>query len=118
MNLLITIFLSFALAGPLTSTQNKQNKIVIGRNFQILETQQIKFVPLKTIDPKLFVDSNIPRQISLRDNQSRIKNQGMRGACTYFTVTGLAESLIKRATNQEVDLSEEYLAWAAKTKKK
>jgi len=89
--------------------------MVDGRDFLIPETQAIRFVSLRKIDSSLF--ANFPLRVDLRAQQSAVKNQGMRGACTYFTVTSLVESLIKQKTGREVDLSEEYLAWAAKVKK-
>ncbi len=88
---------------------------VKGKNFKVLATQQIHFVPLKKITPKLYNNAIFPRIVDLRGYQSKVKSQGMRGACSYFVITGLVESLIKKTTNREIDLSEEYLAWAAKT---
>lgn len=88
--------------------------MVNGNNFSIPATQQINFVPLKKIDPKLY--KNFPARIDLSSIQSQVKSQGPRGACTYFTLNSLVESLIKKETGKELDLSEEYLAWAAKTK--
>lgn len=89
---------------------------VQGRNFSVPATQQIEFVPLRKVDQNAF--SKLPPSVSLVNIQSSVKSQGSRGACTYFAATGLVESLIKKATGQELDLSEEYLAWAAKTKAK
>lgn len=94
------------------------NEIVNGRNFRVLATQEINFVPLRKIDSNFFNDPSLPRHIDLRPIQSKVKSQGMRGACTYFVITGLVESLIKKEYKREVDLSEEYLAWATKQKKK
>lgn len=92
--------------------------IVEGNNFSIPETQEIDFIPLIKIDPVLFQDPSLPRQLNLKKYQSTVKNQGQRGACTYFVFTSLVESIIKKKTNQSLDLSEEYLAWASKVKKK
>ncbi len=91
-------------------------EFVEGKNFKVPVTQDIHFVPLKKIESHLF--NKFPRMLDLKMHQSEVKSQGLRGACTYFVITGLVESLIKKSTGQEIDLSEEYLAWAAKTKKK
>lgn len=98
-------FLSLALF-------SSEPKIVIGGSFSILATQQINFVPLKKIDLKLY--KKFPNRIDLKPIQSKVKSQGQRGACTYFTLNSLVESLIKKETGIELDLSEEFLAWAAK----
>ncbi|WP_413291129.1 C1 family peptidase [Bdellovibrio sp. HCB337] len=92
------------------------NELVLGKNFKVPVEQDIHFVSLEKINLDLF--SGFPRKIDLRDIQSEVKSQGARGACTYFVITSLIESLIKKSTGTETDLSEEYLAWAAKTKKK
>lgn len=92
--------------------------VIIGKTFSVPATQQIQFVPLRKIDPKLYQDPSIPKEVNLREFQSKVKLQGARGACTYFVITSLIESLIKKETGIEVDLSEEYLAWSAKTKLK
>ena len=92
--------------------------MVAGPNFAVPATQQIRFVALSKIDPKLYQHPLIPKEIDLRKFQSKVKLQGARGACTYFVITSLVESLIKKQTGIEVDLSEEYLAWSAKTKLK
>ncbi len=91
-------------------------EFVEGQNFKVPVTQDIHFVPLKKIESHRF--NKFPKMIDLKIHQSEVKSQGMRGACTYFVIVGLVESLIKKSTGKEIDLSEEYLAWAAKTKKK
>lgn len=88
--------------------------MVNGNDFSIPATQQINFVSLKKIDPTLY--RKFPTLVDLRVIQSKVKSQGPRGACTYFTLNSLVESIIKKETGKELDLSEEYLAWAAKTK--
>lgn len=107
------------MVAPLVQASPKKRVVMVeARDFKTEATQQIEFVPLRKINPTLFNNLNVPRQIDLRSNQTTVKSQGKRGACTYFTFTSLAESLIKRATGKDVDLSEEYIAWAAKTKLK
>lgn len=117
MNLFCKIFSLVAVMISAVSSY-AENEMVVGKHFSVPATQQIRFVPLRKIDLSLYKDSSIPRMINLRDIQSKVKSQGMRGACTYFVTTSLIESLIIKATGREVDLSEEYLAWAAKTKLK
>lgn len=106
------------LPNPTYFGQESDGEMVEGNSFRIPETQNIDFVPLARIDPDLYEDPKLPRSVNLRAFQSKAKSQGMRGACTYFAFTGLAESIIKQDTNKELDLSEEYLAWAGKVKKK
>lgn len=90
--------------------------IVVGSNFKIPATQQVEFVALKKFDESLLKEKSLPRIINLRSEQSRVKSQGQRGACTYFVISSLVESLIKKKFNKELDLSEEYIAWAGKVK--
>lgn len=92
------------------------DEVVLGKNFKIPIEQQIEFVPLKKVDPAVYRE--FPKKVDLIEIQSEVKSQGMRGSCTYFVMTSLIESLIKKSTGKEIDLSEEYLAWAAKTKMK
>ena len=107
------IFFSLSVLGT-----EKPDLMVVGNNFRIPATQQIHFIPQKQIDPELFEDSSLPRIVDLRNDQSKVKSQGPRGACTYFVVTSLTEYLIKQKTGKEIDMSEEYLAWASKAKLK
>lgn len=100
------------------SAQSSPGPIVKGKDFQTLATQQIRFVSLKKSDQALFADQNLLRRVDLKGDQTAVRNQGRRDACTYFVTTALVESFIKKSTGKELDLSEEYLAWAAKTKKK
>lgn len=93
-----------------------QNSMVIGDDFSIPDTQQVEFVPLAPIDRVELSDPTLPRSLDLRGSQSKVKSQGNRGACTYFVFTGLVESLLKSQSGQEIDLSEEYLAWAGKVR--
>lgn len=91
--------------------------MVVGRSFTIPATQQIAFVPLKSTVSLKFINNHNPKILDLRENQSTVKNQGQRGSCTYFVMSSLIESLIKKETNKSIDISEEYIAWAGKVKK-
>jgi len=51
----------------------------------------------------------LPASFSLRDKQTKVKNQGSRGTCTGFAVTAIAEFLTGHP-----DLSEEYIFAKAK----
>jgi C1A family cysteine protease len=73
---------------------------------------------LKKIDVGIFNDKSIPRKMDLRSEQSSVKNQGQRGSCTYFVMSSLLESLIIQKQKTEIDISEEYMAWAGKVKNK
>jgi C1A family cysteine protease len=90
--------------------------MVVGSNFKIPATQQFKFVPLKKTEDEVFKSLAIPRRIDLKLEQSAVKSQGKRGACTYFVISSLVESLIKKKFKKELDISEEYIAWAGKVK--
>jgi C1A family cysteine protease len=81
--------------------------MVVGRNFTIPATQQISFVPLKKSVSANFIKNHNPQLLDLREFQSPVKNQGQRGACTYFVISSLVESLIKKELNKSVDVSEE-----------
>ena len=71
------------------------DEFVLGRNFKVPVTQDIHFVELGKFDPTTF--AAFPRKVDLRDIQSEVKSQGARGACTYFVITSLVESLIKKS---------------------
>jgi len=58
---------------------------------------------------------SLPPVIDLSDFMTTVKNQGDRNTCSYFATIALVESAIKRKMKIEVDLSEEYLNYAAKT---
>lgn len=90
--------------------------MVSGNNFSILATQQIAFIPLKTKKHDALQNKTLPRIVDLKQYQSPIKNQGQRGACTYFVISSLLESLIKKTYDRTVDISEEHIAWASKAK--
>ena len=111
-----SIFSFFASVGVCLNSFADTTLIVDGRNFKVPATQEIRFVAPKKFDSAEF--KKIPDKIDLRSIQSSVKSQGKRGACTYFVITSLVESLIKKSTGREIDISEEYLAWSAKTKKK
>src|SRR5271165_4875761 len=94
------ILISFA-GPPSRADQTSAGSLVHGRNFSVPATQQIKFVPLRKIDPTLYLDKRLPRQLDLRAEQSSVKRQGQRGACTYFAITGLIEGIIKKELHKE-----------------
>ncbi len=56
----------------------------------------------------------LPMKFSLRDFQSKIKNQGRRGACTAFSTVAGSECLNRDEYPSELDLSEEFLFKKAK----
>lgn len=106
----------FVLALVSTNVQSSE-LMVIGRNFTIPATQQITFVPLKETVSEEFIKNHNPKKMDLTSIQSSVKNQGQRGSCTYFVISSLIEGLIKKEMNKDVDISEEYIAWASKVKK-
>lgn len=116
---MISLFNSILISASLSFAQAPNSPLMLeGNHFLLPETQDIEFVPLAKVDPSLFEDPSLPRRVDLREVQSKVKSQGTRGACTYFVFTSLVESLVKIHLNRDLDLSEEYLAWAGKVKKK
>lgn len=97
--------------------QATESPVVTGRNFEVLQTQEIDFVDLVRSDLSR-LGRAIPRSVDLRPIQSKVKLQGDRGSCTYFVISSMLESLIKKRMGREIDISEEYMAWASKTKMK
>ncbi|MGE4233528.1 MAG: C1 family peptidase [Bacteriovoracia bacterium] len=106
---LLTLFSVSAYAAQIPA-------LVTGNCFAALETQQIQFIDLRPVDMNTL--KNVPRKVDLRQYQTPVQSQGKRGACTYFTLLGLVESIIKRSTGRDITLSAEYLAWAAKARLK
>lgn len=58
---------------------------------------------------------DLPKQIDLSPIMTSIKQQGERGSCSFFTLTGIAEAAIKKDLGLEANLSEEYMNYAIKT---
>lgn len=54
------------------------------------------------------VSNDLARLISL---QTPVKSQERRGVCSIFSAAGIFESLFKRKSHAELDLSENYLAY-------
>ena len=113
MNIFILLFSFLALPKIALSAE----VMVVGNNFTVPATQQITFVPLKKSVSDKFIKDHNPKILDLRDIQSSVKSQGQRGACTYFVISSLVESIIKKSLHREIDISEEYIAWAGKVKK-
>jgi hypothetical protein len=65
-----------------------------------------------TLDESQLTD--LPKLVDLSADMTPAKNQSDRGTCTFFTVIGLVEAAIKKDLGKEVNLSEEYLNYAAK----
>lgn len=49
------------------------------------------------------------KSISLRTDFTPIKNQGQIGACTVFAITSIFEYILKKNTQEEIDLSESFV---------
>ncbi|WP_198011904.1 C1 family peptidase [Bacteriovorax sp. BAL6_X] len=56
----------------------------------------------------------IPSTLDLRSIQSSVKNQGNRGACTFFSATSLLESEIIKQQNIEINISEQFMIYTTK----
>ena len=50
--------------------------------------------------------AELPREIDLKSDQTSIKNQGGRGACTFFSTIGLIESVVKKDLSLEANFLE------------
>ncbi|MFG1493424.1 C1 family peptidase [Halobacteriovorax sp. ZH4_bin.1] len=58
--------------------------------------------------------SLVPNTVDLSNIQSSVKNQGNRGACTFFSATSLLESEIIKQHNIEINISEQFMIFAVK----
>jgi hypothetical protein len=81
-----------------------KNKIVLGAYSDMFS--------YSTLDESQLTD--LPKLVDLSADMTPAKNQADRGTCTFFTVIGLVEGAIKKDLGKEVNLSEEYLIYAAK----
>lgn len=61
---------------------------------------------------------DLPSIVDLKENMTAVRDQAERGTCSFFAATALVESAIKKKMNAEVNLSEEYLNYAVKSKGK
>ena len=52
------------------------------------------------------VTKKLPAEADLRENFTRIKDQGQLGSCTAFAVVSVYEYFVKREQKKEIDLSE------------
>jgi len=82
--------------------------------------QVFKLMPFFTDYQKPDREFRSPRMRHLRSRvdlsglQSAVKNQGSRGSCAYFAAMALCEHAAKRASGQDLNFSEEYLAYYTK----
>lgn len=49
------------------------------------------------------------KSVSLKEYFTKIKDQGQIGACTVFAISSIYEYILKRHTDEEVDLSESFV---------
>ena len=59
--------------------------------------------------------SDLPRSINLINDMSPVKNQSDRGACSLFSTAAMLEATIKKDLKLEVNLSEEFINYSAKS---
>jgi hypothetical protein len=52
--------------------------------------------------------TSTPEQVSLKDHQTPLKNQGGRGTCVDFCIVAAMEARLHRQLGREVNLSEQY----------
>jgi C1A family cysteine protease len=108
--LLSTLVLSTLVAscGPsrknTSANQTYKGKVVLGAFADTMSPSTINLEALQ----------NLPKVVDLTQFMTPVKNQNDRGVCSIFSTTGLIEAAIKKDLQQEVNLSEEYLNYAAK----
>lgn len=66
-----------------------------------------------TFDESKLLD--LPRVINFSDEMTSVKDQGNRGTCTYFSLIGVLEGVIKQDLKLDVNFSEEFLVHETKT---
>lgn len=49
------------------------------------------------------------KSVNLKEFFTKVKDQGQIGACTVFAISSIYEYILKRNTNEEVDLSESFV---------
>lgn len=99
-----TILASCSNKPAATSNASYKSKIVLGAYSDM--------VSYPTLDESQLTD--LPKLVDLSGDMTPAKNQGDRGTCTFFTTLGIIEGAIKKDLKTEVNLSEEYLNYAAK----
>ena len=81
-----------------------KNKIILGAFLDMVS-------PSTLDESKL---QNLPRVVDLSHDMTPVRDQSDRLTCTHFSTIGIVESAIKKDLGIEVNLSEEYLNYAAK----
>ena len=99
------IFQSCSKGDPSVNKNINQNKFVLGA---FRDT-----VSPSTLDESQLQD--LPQLIDLSEFMTPAKNQSDRGTCTHFSTMGMVEGTLKKDLGIEVNLSEEYLNYKAKT---
>ena len=87
------------------SSSKYRSTIVLGKYYDL-------------VTPSTFNESelnDLPRVVDLKGDLTSVKNQASRGTCTFFSTTALLEATVKKDQNIEVNLSEEYMNYAAKS---
>ncbi|MFQ5858904.1 MAG: C1 family peptidase [Anaerolineae bacterium] len=67
----------------------------------------------RSLLPELPVPDELPERVSLVDRMPAVRNQGMRGTCVAHACAAVREFLTE---DTQVDLSEQFLYWAARQK--
>ncbi|MCX6180343.1 MAG: C1 family peptidase [Bacteroidetes bacterium] len=70
-----------------------------------------------TFNPNDSIYKTIPQSVDLRPYMTPVKNQGDRNTCFAYAAISLMEFEYKRMFDVDVDLSEEYLIYLAKSDK-
>ncbi len=108
MNIKIVIILAVSVA--LTSCSKTKNINKLNKSEVVLQ----KFYDI--VSPPTLDESKLtmlPKKIDLAKDMTPVKNQSTRSTCTIFSTMGIVEATLKKDLGIEVNLSEEYLNYAA-----
>jgi C1A family cysteine protease len=112
---MIKLFFVTLTLSTLLQSCGQQNKSVESNNYK--NTIKLgKFydnVNNSTFDESKLTD--LPRSINLIKDMSSVKNQSDRDSCTFFSTAAMLEATIKKDMGIEVNLSEEYINYSAKS---
>lgn len=83
-----------------------ENGFIVDGTVYLLDVkhEEVKFD--ETYVPK---NNNIEESIDLRENFTKIKDQGKIGACTVFSIASIYEYLLKKNAQKDIDLSESFV---------
>lgn len=111
--IILALFSSTVFADKDTGPTYKFN----GKSYQLEKIEDFSFLYRNQVRGEERQDADLssyPQTMNLRENQTEVKDQGMRGACSFFATAGLIEGSIKTFQNETVNISEEYMIYVTK----